>query len=619
VTTRRCGVRLPRHLGLLRVWAIPTAVLLGGAGSAVLVVRRTGPLHAALSMSWWQLAMLFFVTEICVMHLHVRRDAHSLSLSEIPLVLGLLFGSPGGLLLGQLAGAGAALLLHRRQPPHTLIFNCGTLAVSTSIALVTFQTVLGRQSPASPPGWLAVLAGTAAAGAVSALLICAAMAATQQGFSTGSAVRVVVSALLGTAVVTTFAIVVATVMWFQPAAIGLLVLPLMAVFAAYRGYSAQRARTDHLEFLYDASRLLQEAKDVESTVRVLLSRACTMFRAELAEFTLFPGSGEAVVYRTQVGRGHHDEGMVPIGLDSLDEAVTEHLGGRPALLVRAAHRDRVLAAYLRTRGLKDAMVVALQSETRVLGTIMLGNRVGDVNSFTADDLRLFATLASHASIALENGRLERSVTSLLELESELRHRVYYDTATGLPNRLLFSERVTGMRRQAELRGGHAAVLHLDLDDFAAPAGALGDGGVHHVLATIADRLQSAVRPADVVARVGDDEFAVLLNDIEHPADARAVAERLLSVVRHPILMEDESEVQVRASVGVVDDAGQDGDVIDLLEMAMAATRLAQSRGSDRCEVYTADLGVRTGRRRLGRVPRDLTSLAVQRSESAVTG
>jgi len=98
-----------------------------------------------------------------------------------------------------------------------------------------------------------------------------------------------------------------------------------------------------------------------------------------------------------------------------------------------------------------------------------------------------------------------------------------------------------------------------------------------------------------------------------------VAERLLGVVRHPILMEDESEVQVRASVGVVDDAGQDGDVIDLLEMATAATRLAQSRGSDRCEVYTADLGVRTGRRRLGRVPRDLTSLAVQRSESAVTG
>jgi hypothetical protein len=80
-----------------------------------------------------------------------------------------------------------------------------------------------------------------------------------------------------------------------------------------------------------------------------------------------------------------------------------------------------------------------------------------------------------------------------------------------------------------------------------------------------------------------------------------------------------SAARVVVSVGVVDDAGQDGDVIDLLEMAAAATRLARSRGSDRCEVYTADLGVRTGRRRLGRVPRDLASLAVQRGESAATG
>jgi diguanylate cyclase (GGDEF)-like protein len=314
--------------------------------------------------------------------------------------------------------------------------------------------------------------------------------------------------------------------------------------------------------------------------------------------------------------------MAPIGLDPIDEAVREHLGGRPALLVRAAHRDRVLAAYLRARGLKEAMVVALQSETRVLGTIMLGNRIGDVNSFTADDLRLFATLASHASIALENGRLERSVTSLLELESELRHRVYYDTATGLPNRLLFSERVTGMRRQAELRGGRAAVLHLDLDDFAALAGALGHDGAHHVLITVADRLQSAVRPADVVARVGDDEFAVLLHDVNDAATARAVAERLLSVVRHPILMEDDSEVEVRASVGIIDDAiaSQESDLIDLLEMATAATRLAKSRGRDRCEVYTPDLEARTARRRLGRrMPRDMTSLAVERSESAATG
>src|SRR5260221_10839002 len=115
-----------------------------------------------------------------------------------------------------------------------------------------------------------------------------------------------------------------TVLWFQPLALLLLIVPLAVVFTAYRGYSAQHERASHLEFLYDASRMLQESSDVESAVRSLLSRACAMFHAELAEFTLFPATGEEMAYRSRFGGGE-DGQVMPVDVEPVDEGIMEML------------------------------------------------------------------------------------------------------------------------------------------------------------------------------------------------------------------------------------------------------------------------------------------------------
>ena len=105
---------------------------------------------------------------------------------------------------------------------------------------------------------------------------------------------------------------------------------------------------------------------------------------------------------------------------------------------------------METEGLQDAMITALRGEDRAFGMAVVGNRVGGV-TFDSEDARLFDTLASHASVALENGRLEQSLTQLRELEHRLKHMAFHDPLTGLGNRSLFQQRVETRHRRSTAR------------------------------------------------------------------------------------------------------------------------------------------------------------------------
>jgi len=563
-------LHLPSPLWLL------TALLAGGA--ALLV---TGPLHdlptasGALTFHWWSLAPLFLVAEICVLHLYFGRDAHTVSLSEIPLVLGLLFATPLDLVVAQVAGAAVALSLHRRQPLHKLAFNLANLAFCNGVAVVVFRAAVSGHDPSTPIGWGAVMAGTVAGAATSATLIGCAMWLTRHRSGVSDVLRIVRDALAAAVCITSFGLVAATVLWFQPLAAVLLVAPLALVFVAYRVYSAQHERAAHLEFLYEAGRMLQESSDVESAMASLLSRACAMFHAELGELTLFPANGEELAYRTRAGRGHDGEALFPVDLEPVDEGMMELLAGGDALLIRSGRRDPVADAYMRSRGLRDAMIVSLHGEVRVMGTILIGNRSGDVKSFDDDDLKLLVTLASHASVALENGRLEKSVSRLVEVEQQLRRQASHDPTTGLPNRVLFTERLAAAIRRADPGRGLPAVLFLDLDDFKRVNDQVGRSAGDALLAAVGSRLRAVVRAPDTVARVGGDEFAILLERTASAAEVQAVADRVVSTLAHPFGVGDVDEVELSARIGVVADieAGTAvGDVVDRADRALYRAR-----------------------------------------------
>src|SRR4029450_3544357 len=133
------GRRLTR--GPFPVWILTT--LLAGVtivGLGWLGPQR-GPELPGPSVRWWVLAIAFGLAEVFVIHVRIGRDAQSLSLSEIPLVIGLAYTAPSALVLAQGVGIGAALTLHRRQAPIRTAFNLAQRSATTALAIGLFAAL----------------------------------------------------------------------------------------------------------------------------------------------------------------------------------------------------------------------------------------------------------------------------------------------------------------------------------------------------------------------------------------------------------------------------------------------------------------------------------------------
>jgi diguanylate cyclase (GGDEF)-like protein/PAS domain S-box-containing protein len=179
------------------------------------------------------------------------------------------------------------------------------------------------------------------------------------------------------------------------------------------------------------------------------------------------------------------------------------------------------------------------------------------------------------------------VTERKALERRLAHQAFHDSLTGLANRALFLERVRhGLERTAR-SGGSVAALFIDLDDFKTVNDSLGHAAGDDLLIGVGERLREATRPMDTPARFGGDEFAVLLEDIESPRDAVAVAERVLAEIARPIRLQGK-QVAVRASIGIAT-AGAGISAEELLRNADTAMYSAKDAGKGRHETFEPDM------------------------------
>ena len=159
-----------RSVSLLRgpapVWLLTTAIAVG-AGFVWRDGLTLGRAPAGAWLAWWGIALAFYVAEAWPVHVHFRKQAHTLSVTEIGLVFGLFFASPVALLAGQLVGAGLALSVHRRQRPIKLAFNLAEQSLCTGIALLVFRAFVGGGGGRL---WLAALVAVGVAHVVGVLL-----------------------------------------------------------------------------------------------------------------------------------------------------------------------------------------------------------------------------------------------------------------------------------------------------------------------------------------------------------------------------------------------------------------------------------------------------------------
>jgi len=184
------------------------------------------------------------------------------------------------------------------------------------------------------------------------------------------------------------------------------------------------------------------------------------------------------------------------------------------------------------------------------------------------------------------------VTEARHAETELRRLVLHDPLTGLPNRVLLINRLEIAAARAVRTGRAVAILFLDLDQFKQVNDSRGHESGDMLLIEVAARLQVGVRPADTVARMSGDEFAVVCEDIDE-AGALAVAERLRSLLRRPVDVHGQ-RVYVDASMGIA--LCPPHDPSELMRFADAAMYAAKYEGRGRVKVYDPAVAVGADRK-----------------------
>jgi len=183
--------------------------------------------------------------------------------------------------------------------------------------------------------------------------------------------------------------------------------------------------------------------------------------------------------------------------------------------------------------------------------------------------------------------VSRDVSERKRFEQKLADMATHDSLTGLPNRTLLNDRITMGLALSRRSGTRLAVIMLDLDRFKTINDTMGHYVGDQLLKSVGERLSSVVRKSDTVARMGGDEFVLVLPQIAQPPDATRLAARILDIFREPFIF-DNHQLKVTTSIGVAVYPDDGRDIEELLKNADTAMYWAKQQGRDAYRFYSGD-------------------------------
>jgi diguanylate cyclase (GGDEF)-like protein len=527
------------------------ALALGAAVVFATQLRGAGAVQEAdVPFGPMALVLLFVAAEIMVVHLAVRGEVYTLSLADVPLVIGLALATPGELVVARLAGALLVLLVYRRIPVRKLAFNISMFAAETVMAVCVYRWYLGDAEVVSVRGITSALGATLLAGVFGTICVTTVMRLATGRTHLKSMLRVFWTVLATTTVNTVVGIgVVAAVVydaWLAlPIAIGALLLYLL-----YRAYVTLSQRYEELEALHLFTEQVTSSLDLDISTRTILGAARQLLRCEQA-WLLVPG-------------GARGPRLVRAEGDELDERRLP--GGQAAELLSSLVPDgkaSVVEPFNLPKWFggryKDLVAAPIAFDGDATGALVAANRLTTVSTFDAKDVPLLETLANQAGVALQNGRL----FDRLKTEAERRtHQALHDSLTGLPNRTQLDEHFRTALESARHSGDKVGVLVIDLEGFKDVNDTLGHQTGDEVLRHVCRRMTAHLPPGALLARFGGDEFVVLLPSITDELDATAVGSQMLEALSAPFRFHDLTlAVGARVGVALCPDHGTDPSML----------------------------------------------------------
>jgi signal transduction histidine kinase len=405
----------PQISGAVRVWCfIGVLVAISSALLLMTVDSMPAPL-GRIHLPWWVLAAAFAVTEVFVLDVGRSGNERWLSLSEVPLVIGLVFSTPATIVAAQALGVGAVLALYRRQKPLRCAFSVAQRATTTLVAVFVFVPIIQVAGSTWPITWLAAFAAALSADLLGGILTNAAIA-----LSESARMRFDHVVGMGTALTfakTGLALVVVMVMTQYPAGLLVVAIPAGAVFLAGRAHLKVRRERDDMVLLQRATGLAQRSLHPDEMLPLLLQHLRDTFHADIAELVL-PDQKAKDHLASRVGPGETVAILTPIDLDPTQGVWARVTAEGEGVLLARPISNPLLAEHFSSLGINDAIVAPVGCEDGPPGILTIANRIGDLTTFGNEDLHVLEALAKHIGVTIRNSRLTLRLEEALEREAE---------------------------------------------------------------------------------------------------------------------------------------------------------------------------------------------------------